>query len=91
VLRQAGQAGIAFQSSWPGNGGEEYRAALTKLETRYRIAFTAPGPVKLNPDEALRDIIRWMQKRAGQSEAQQKLAMALVKRLRRIREQVGDP
>ena len=70
--------------------GKEYRAALTQLETRYRIALTAPGPVQLDPDEALGDIIRWVQKRAGQSVDQQKRASALVKRLKRIREEVGD-
>jgi hypothetical protein len=70
--------------------GKEYRAALTQLETRYRIALTTPGPVQLDPDEALGDIIRWVQKRAGQSVDQQKRASALVKRLKRIREEVGD-
>ena len=32
---------------------EQQRAALTQLETRYRIALTTPGPVQLDPDEAL--------------------------------------
>ncbi len=70
--------------------GKEYRAALTQLETRYRIALTTPGDAPLDPDEALTDIIRWVQKRAGQSVDQQKRASALVKRLKRIREEVGD-
>ena len=46
--------------------------------------------MQLDPDEALGDIIRWVQKRAGQSVDQQKRASALVKRLKRIREEVGD-
>ncbi len=70
--------------------GKEYRAALTQLETRYRIALTTPGDAPLDPDEALTDIIRWVQKRAGQSVDQQKRASALVKRLKRIRDEVGD-
>jgi site-specific recombinase XerD len=70
--------------------GKEYRTALTQLETRYRIALTTAGPTKLDPDEALGDIIRWVQKRAGQSVVQRKRAQALVKRLRRIRTEVGE-
>ena len=71
--------------------GKEYRAALTQLETRYRIALTTPSDAPLDPDEALTDIIRWVQKRAGQQSVdQQKRASALVKRLKRIREEVGD-
>jgi site-specific recombinase XerD len=70
--------------------GKEYRAALTQLETRYRIALTTPGQVQLDPDEALGDIIRWVQKRAGPNNDQQRRAQALVKRLKRIREEVGD-
>jgi integrase len=36
------------------------------------------------------DIIRWVQKRAGDDLDQRKRAAALVKRLRRIRDEVGD-
>jgi site-specific recombinase XerD len=70
--------------------GKEYRAALTQLETRYRVALTTPGDAPLDPDEALTDIIRWVQKRAGQSVDEQKRALALVKRLKRIRKEVGN-
>jgi hypothetical protein len=70
--------------------GKEYRAALTQMETRYRIALATPGPARLDPDEALGDIIRWVQKRAGDDLDQRKRAAALVKRLRRIRDEVGD-
>lgn len=69
--------------------GKEYRAALTQLETRYRVALTTPGPSQLDPDQALTDIIRWVQKRAGTSAKQQRRALVLVKRLKRIRRAVG--
>ncbi|MCY1041708.1 hypothetical protein OV208_10320 [Corallococcus sp. bb12-1] len=32
--------------------GEEYHAAMTKLETRYRLALTSAAPSKLDPDQA---------------------------------------
>src|SRR5690606_32725231 len=44
--------------------GKEYRAALTQMEQRYRLALKSPAPAKLDPDQALGAIIRWVQKRA---------------------------
>ncbi|MDP2270160.1 MAG: hypothetical protein Q8N23_10140 [Archangium sp.] len=38
----------------------------------------------------LEPVIVWVQKRAGQSVDQRRRASALVKRLKRIREEVGD-
>ncbi|MCY1041712.1 hypothetical protein OV208_10340 [Corallococcus sp. bb12-1] len=70
--------------------GEEYHAAMTKLETRYRLALTTAAPAKLNPDQALGAIIRWVQKRAGEAPEARRRAEQLVKRLKRIREDVGD-
>lgn len=69
--------------------GREYRAALSQLETRYRLALTAAEPTRLEPGEALGDIIRWLQKRTADEE-QRKTSQALVKRLRRIRTELGD-
>ncbi|WP_158622200.1 tyrosine-type recombinase/integrase [Corallococcus sp. CA047B] len=70
--------------------GEEYHAAITKLETRYRLALRSTEPAKLNPDQALGAIIRWVQKRAGEEPEARRRAEQLVKRLKRIREDVGD-
>lgn len=70
--------------------GREYQAALTQLETRYRIALSSPVTTSLDPDEALTDLILWIQKRAGENPEQQQKASALVKRLKRIREEVGS-
>ena len=69
--------------------GREYRAALSQLETRYRLALTAAEPKRLEPGEALGDIIRWLQRRAADAE-QRKTSQALVKRLRRIRGELRD-
>lgn len=70
--------------------GQEYHAAIAKLETRYRLALTKTAPTKLDPDQALGAIIRWVQKRAGDSPELRHRAELLVKRLKRIREDVGD-
>ncbi|WP_171813143.1 tyrosine-type recombinase/integrase [Corallococcus exiguus] len=70
--------------------GEEYHAAVTKLETRYRLALKSTAPAKLDPDQALSAIIRWVQKRAGDNPKAQRRAERLVKRLKRIREDVGE-
>lgn len=60
--------------------GQEYHAAIAKLETRYRLALTKTAPRKLDPDQALGAIISWVQKRAGDS----------PELLKRIREDVGE-
>jgi site-specific recombinase XerD len=69
--------------------GQEYKAALVQLETRYRQELIA-APAKLDPDRALGAIIRWVQKRAGDDPAARRRAELLVKRLKRIREEVSD-
>jgi hypothetical protein len=69
--------------------GQEYRAALVQLETRYRQAIIT-APAKLDPDRALGAIIRWVQKRAGDNPDAHRRAELLVKRLKRIREEVSD-
>ena len=69
--------------------GTEYRAALAQLETRYSIPLTAAALPPLVPDDALRDVIRWLQKRAKTS-AQRERVATVVKRLRRIRDELKD-
>jgi integrase len=61
--------------------GKEYREALTQLEARYRTPLTSALPPKLAPGDAIADVIRWVQKRAAGERRR-----SLVKRLRRIRD-----
>jgi hypothetical protein len=68
--------------------GKEYRAPLAQLEKRYRLALTTVAPAALDPKETLGDIIRWVQKRGGDDPRGQRRAKLLVKRLKRIRDEV---
>ncbi len=71
--------------------GEEYQAALVQMEQRYRLALRTAAPAKLDPNQALGAIIRWVQKRAGDNPEARHRAELLVKRLKRICEEVSDP
>jgi integrase len=70
--------------------GTEYRAALTQLEVRYQTALTTPrlALAPLDPDAALQDLILWVQKRA--TDDQRQSAALLVKRLRRLRDELRE-
>ncbi len=70
--------------------GKEYFEALTQLEARYRDAIITAKPTELDPDRALTDIIRWVQKRAGSDPEYQRKAKLLANRLRLIRQEVGE-
>lgn len=69
---------------------KEYRAALIQLEKRYRFALTTGAPTKLDPDRALDGIIRWVQKHSRDNPKPRRRGELLVKRLRRIREEVSS-
>lgn len=66
--------------------GTEYRAALAHLEKRYPIALTSKAAPPLDPGDVLRDVIRWVQKRETNAAEQKRL----VKRLRKIRDELSD-
>jgi hypothetical protein len=59
------------------------------IEKRYGQVFIAQ-PQKVDPDQALSAIIRWVPKRAGDAPEARHRAELLVKRLKRIREEVSD-
>jgi len=71
--------------------GTEYRAALSQLEVRYQTALTTPrlALAPLEPDAALQDLILWVQKRAIDDDQRESAAL-LVKRLRRLRDELRE-
>lgn len=69
--------------------GKEYRAALVQLETRYSLSVPlAPASRRLEPTEAINNLIRWVQKRSARRTESRKRTEALLKRLKRIREEL---
>lgn len=70
--------------------GKEYRAAVTQLENRYSIGSTLPALPQLEADGMLTDVIRWVQKRTPRDADNRRRTLALVKRLKRLREELTD-
>lgn len=69
--------------------GREYRGAVAQLEKRYLVPETTSAPELLEPADALSDVILWVQKRST-STADRVRARLLVKRLRRLRDELRD-